>query len=81
MTTEELIQFASAARLPTGWQAGFAYYISEELRRFAELVAANEREECARVCDAVTEKYDEWVCPEQSAVSEECAAAIRARTK
>jgi hypothetical protein len=41
--------------------------------RFAALVAAAEREACAKVCDA---HVDIWIIP---AGPKECAAAIRAR--
>lgn len=41
-------------------------------QKFAELVAAHEREECAKVCEGINKQYD-------SAVVESCAAAIRAR--
>ena len=55
-------------------EAGFREYLiqdslSAELERFAALVAAQEREACARLLD------DQWFRPTQS----ECAAAIRAR--
>jgi len=43
-----------------------------ELQRFAALVAAHEREECAKVCEAEGERIDaSW---------SSCAAAIRSRT-
>ena len=45
----------------------------ESLERFAALVAAHEREECAKVCEAV----QDW--PEGS-TPYDCAAAIRSRT-
>ena len=41
------------------------------LKRFAALVAAAEREECAKVCDANT-----YI---KGGIAEQCAAAIRAR--
>jgi len=47
--------------------------IVEILERFAVLVAAAEREACAKVCDA---HVDIWIIP---AGPKECAAAIRAR--
>jgi hypothetical protein len=40
------------------------------LKRFAELVAAHEREECAKVCD-------DW----NTALTDKLADAIRARSK
>lgn len=57
---------------------------TENLERFAALVAAAEREACAKVCDDI--RYDGYVPPEDGAASYyyndasiECAAAIRAR--
>jgi hypothetical protein len=47
------------------------------LERFAALVAAAEREACAKVCDARAIEYDGFSA-EQNA-SEKLAAAIRAR--
>ncbi len=44
----------------------------EWLERFAELVRADEREECAEECD-------EWI-KNGSALAEDIAAAIRARS-
>lgn len=46
-----------------------------ELQRFAELVAAAEREECARVCQDVVESgmYDGW----QQYAAAACRDAIR----
>ena len=46
------------------------------LERFAELVRADEREACAKVCENIYEGDEacgDWPSPEQ------CAAAIRAR--
>jgi hypothetical protein len=49
----------------------------EALERFAELVAAAEREECARVCDdnAITMPKSEY-----AEACQDCAYIIRART-
>lgn len=44
--------------------------LPEELEAFAALVAAAEREACAKVCDVMTWYMDD---------GEECAKAIRAR--
>ena len=54
----------------------------ERLERFAALVAAAEREECARACEAEFVSADETEAPEDYAYNdacEHCAAAIRAR--
>ena len=51
--------------------------IDEDLERFAALVAAHEREACAKVCDAVQKKNEDdgaWMWEARN-----CAAAIRAR--
>ena len=62
----------------TGEAGGFDA-TSAFLKRFAELVAAHEREECAKVCDSEwsgdADAYD------YSIASNECAVAIRARSK
>ena len=49
------------------------YGITDELVRFAGLVAKHEREECAKVCEALRDEdgYESW--------GTDCAAAIRAR--
>ena len=47
-----------------------------DIEHFAELVRADEREECAKVCENIYEGDEacgDWPSPEQ------CAAAIRAR--
>jgi len=51
--------------------------VYDELKRFAALVAAAEREACAKVCEAEYEGYD-WADREKDA-TEDCAQAIRAR--
>jgi len=50
----------------------------ELLKIFAKLVAAAEREACAKACDVLTEKNTWWDINEIEA-AEECAAEIRAR--
>lgn len=68
-------------------QAGMFYmdYIRvdsmKQIERFAELVAAHEREECAKVCDGLVdmhEKMNQWG---QFKTAETLAQAIRARSK
>ena len=48
----------------------------DKLERFANLVAAAEREECAKVCEETTAAWTEHLYNEGSM---DCAAAIRAR--
>ena len=65
---------------------GFTHYlIDDELSRFAALVAAAEREACAKVCDeTLAQHYMKQTIPERDealflAACVDCAAAIRAR--
>ena len=54
---------------------GFWTVTSEELERFAELVRADEREECAKVCEGINSTEDYYgERPELC-----CAEVIRAR--
>ena len=52
---------------------------SQTIRRFAELVAAHEREECSRVCEVLgnNPEIDEIVC----SAFQQADEAIRARGK
>ena len=52
---------------------GYEFYSDEQLERFAALVAAHEREACAKVCEELRDEdgYEAW--------NTECAAAIRSR--
>lgn len=49
----------------------------EDLHRFAALVAAHEREECAEACLSIAQEYIDTTIVK--GVAECCAAAIRAR--
>jgi len=50
------------------------------LERFAALIAAAEREECARVCDFEVVRLTAIVEPRPALAAGICAAAIRARS-
>ena len=68
MNRDDVIRMAREAGI--GWLER-AEGISEFLERFANLVAAAEREACAKVCEAEGERVDaSWVS---------CAFAIRER--
>ena len=54
-------------------KAGIVGNFWPELERFAELVRADEREACAKVCET------EWSNVAERIYGEECAVAIRAR--
>jgi len=76
MKREELILMVQEAvvEFPNANPFDFRLIKIETIERFAALVAAAEREACARVCDGYTEYGDpitNW--------SIDCAAAIRAR--
>lgn len=88
MDREEIIRMAR--------EAGFEVYETdvwitdgwwlEELERFAALVAAHEREACAKVCEEVEsraeELWDKFAYPEDQGMASgarQCTTAIRAR--
>ena len=80
MDREDIIRMAR--------EAGFEVYETdvwitdgwwtEELERFAALVAAAEREACAKACDELKPFGPHLYI--QKATAQDCAAAIRART-
>jgi hypothetical protein len=60
----------------------------EQIERFAALVAAHEREACAKVCEEVEsraeELWDKFAYPEDQGMASgarQCTTAIRARSK
>ena len=53
-------------------------YGYESIERFAALVAAHEREECAKVCDEREEIFQKYYTKGLPAL---CASAIRARSE
>jgi hypothetical protein len=73
MTQDEIIEMAREA----GVMLSVVNHWPLELKKFAELAAAKEREACAKLCD------DEWNgdtdAYEYSIAANDCAAAIRAR--
>ena len=80
MTQDEIIEMAIEARLafdseeyPEIWQT-YMNVGKQEIEAFAKLVAAKEREACAKVCDSFQAR-DVGMQPA------ECAGAIRARGK
>ena len=96
MDREEIIRMAREAGLRVGTnlsgvvlvgspaEIGLAHLTIEELERFAALVAAAEREACARVCDGLGVHPALNVFnggPEWYKHGKDCAAAIRARSE
>lgn len=78
MTREEILKMAREAGLYDGreemWWAG-----TDTLERFAALVAAAEREACAKVCEDWRAALDSRTEQAEGFAAAECAAAIRAR--
>jgi len=65
MNRDDIIRMAREAGIGLVEGASLVYFHTSDLERFANLVAAAEREECAKVCDARNAAY--------------CAFAIRER--
>ena len=87
MTQDEIIEMAKQAGFlygvmgpsETRFVTAIGHTFTVELEAFAKLVAAKEREACAKVCD---EKHDTWRWdnePDSASGPRDCAAAIRAR--
>lgn len=79
MTPAQITQWAREAGWPDEWVD------ADELAVFAALVAAHEREECAKICEQLktATNADEWADGYEDILKVgylECAAAIRART-
>jgi hypothetical protein len=78
MTRDDIIRMAREAQMPYYYRTGEVTNL-EQLERFAALVAAAEREACAKVCDGLAdihEKMNQWG---QHKTAETLAQAIRAR--
>jgi hypothetical protein len=70
MTRDDIIKMAREAGFnPVSYMGANL----ESFERFAELVAAREREACAKVCDGMDHNG--------VMIAADCAAAIRARSK
>jgi hypothetical protein len=78
MDKEDIIRMAKEARMPYfygTWEiANF-----DGLERFAALVAAYEREECAKVCEVGVVQTNNWDASDYNKACEIRAAAIRNR--
>lgn len=80
MTRDDINRMAREARLSNDC-GNLGYPYLPELERFAELVAATEREACVALC---FQMWDKWIGSEDLSEftrpdAEDCAAAIRAR--
>ena len=67
---------------PVCSQGDFITLTPDELERFVSMVAAAEREECAKECDAVGRHppVDEWSKGYRGG-GQDCAASVRSRGK
>jgi len=71
MTQDEIIEMARQAGLGSLIDSGFVRH--QEVEAFAKLVAAKEREACAKECEHTALRMgSEWM-------AQHCAEAIRAR--
>ena len=78
MTQDEIIRMAREAGAVLDKLNCNTAFTIQELERFAALVAAHEREACAKVCDEMEEKAEDTECCKWPTPID-CAAAIRAR--
>jgi hypothetical protein len=76
MTQDEIIRFAIQCRLVTTGNRDGIYM--DALTKFANLVAAKEREACAKACDSLN-FIDNGTPAGTRSTNRHCAAAIRAR--
>ena len=75
MTRADVIRMA----MDNGFQEGWAELWAENFERFAALVAAAEREACAKLCDDMT--TGDRVSFDWERGTSDCAHAIRARNQ
>lgn len=80
MTQDEIIELARQAGFFVKDKEAYSPSVQEDyeltpyLEAFAKLVAAKEREACAKLCDELSDKHT-W----EGCYADECATAIRAR--
>ena len=58
MIQDEIVRMARGAGLPSAWISETGVLKWSDLERFAALIAAAEREACAKVCDQIAGDYD-----------------------
>jgi len=75
---DDIIKMAKQAKLPYEYDTGRVVHL-KELERFAELVAAAEREACAMECIKLAHKWTRLGAWGENNEFNDCAAAIRAR--
>ena len=77
MTQEEIIEMARDSGMDLYGLGKDRYRFVHHLEAFAKLVAAKEREACAKVCEDLDS--NEWRERSWDEATLDCAAAIRAR--
>ena len=77
MTRDDIIRMARECQL-IGMRPHLDGIYEQALLRFAALVAAAEREACAKVCEWESARLEQWH-PREALAAGICAAAIRAR--
>lgn len=80
MTRDDIIRMAREAGLDEAVEADvgdFKWILRRDIERFAHLVAASEREACAVICLAESEKFGQGTGERRTLRL--CAATIRAR--
>ncbi len=80
MDREDIIRMAREAECSETFGADVFAFTVEELERFAALIAATEREACAKVCEDIPLPKDSKALTHGPTI-ERCAAAVRARSE
>ena len=85
MTQDEIIkmamleaEFVSHGK-PSEEESELFVCTDKDIVRFAKLIAAKEREACAKVCETLWDTAGNGMATEDAAYGNECATAIRAR--
>jgi len=80
MTRDDIIKLAREAGFANSSFCRWSAY-TDDLERFAALVAAAEREACARVCENMTLEWEDQpaIAQAELATLMDCALAIRGR--
>ena len=79
MTQDEIIEMAIQAELNLYVHDLAEKRYIEVIETFYKLVAAKEREACAKVCETLWDTAGNGMATEDAAYGNECATAIRAR--
>ena len=74
MTQDEVIRIARDV-----WGAAAALLQFADIERFAALISAHEREQCAKVCDEIANELVTLACDSEAHGAGGCSTAIRAR--